>query len=531
MTVVDGSSAPPRPQGLSSTAHALMRAVMAISNDLDLHRVLARLVEASRELTGAQYGALGILGPDGGLAEFITSGIDDQTRRRIGHLPEGRGMLRLLIDDPRPLRLADLSTHAAATGMPEHHPPMRTFLGVPIRIRGTVFGNLYLTEKSEDRPFTAQDEVLVQTLGNAAALVIENARAYGTSERRRQWLEASAELADALQPPISQEQALQEIATRARVAARSYAAAVVQFPAGAHPVISAQDGPEQIDVTDIVREVIDEARMADQQSVALEVELHDQHALVLPLRAHLADPGVLLVVYDQSDRASRFEERELLAAYADQAGLAVDRAQAVADREELAVVSDRVRIARDLHDVVIQRLFAAGLRLESYRQVLKPGDSDVVLGSVIKDLDLTIRDIRTTIFGLQQTDRDSLRAEVHALLTEYTSVLGFAPAFRTHGPIDLLVPDDVGEHLLAVLREGLSNIARHARATDAAVEIAASSDEVVLRVVDGGIGIPEHRVESGLKNARERADLLEGFLEVTPNAGPGTTLTWRSPLT
>lgn len=534
MTVVGqaapGASTAPVDQSLSGSAQALLRAVMAISGDLDLRSVLLRLVEAAAELTSARYGALGVIGGDGSLSEFITTGLDERQREQIGNLPHGDGILGLLIEDPRPLRLKDLNTHPSSTGMPPNHPPMRSFLGVPIRIRGTVFGNLYLTEKSEGRTFTDQDEELVQTLANAAALVIENARAYGLSERRRRWLEASADLGDALQPPITLDEALEAIAVRSRAAARALAAAVVQFPVGHHPVISAHDGPADTDVTDIVRAVIDEARIADQQSVVLEVDLHGRHALVLPLRAHLADPGVLLIVFDRALGTAEPEDREFLGAFADQAGLAVDRAQAFSDREELAVVSERARIARDLHDVVIQRLFAAGLRLESFRKTPRLDEVDAALGGVVKELDLTIRDIRTSIFGLQQQTQDTLRSEIHALLTEYTSVLGFAPALRTHGPIDLLVPENVAEHLLAVLREALSNVARHAHARDAAVEIATSTDEVVLRVIDGGIGIPEHRVESGLKNARERAALLGGVLEITPNVGPGTTLTWRAPL-
>lgn len=521
------------PESLPRSTQALLRAIMAISSDLDLPSVFARLVEAAAELTGAQYGALGVLGPDGNLAEFITTGIDEQQRAAIGPLPHGHGILRQLIDDPVVLRLDDLTDHPASIGMPVEHPEMRTFLGVPILIRGTVFGNLYLTEKSGGRAFTPQDEVLVQTLANTAALVIENARTYGLSERRRHWLEVSAQLADALQPPIDLDTALSEIAQRARLASDAEASAIVQFPAGEHPVVTAHDrrsGTDDDSISDIVRQVIDQARLAEKQSLALQVDLGTRRAIVLPLRAHLADPGVLLMIFDCSKNRTGTELREFLAAYADQAGLAIDRAQAFSGREELVVVSERARIARDLHDVVIQRLFALGLRIEGFRTAPKLGNVDLELSQVVKDLDLTIRDIRTTIFGLQQTSRRSLRAEAHQLLAEYTPVLGFAPVLRTHGPVDLLVPELVAEHLLAVLREGLSNIARHARAKDAAVEIAIAADGVVLRVIDGGIGVPAQRRESGLRNARERAALLGGVLEVTPNVGPGTTMTWSAPL-
>lgn len=221
-------------------------------------------------------------------------------------------------------------------------------------------------------------------------------------ERRRHWMAASAELADALQPPIAIGAALTEVASRARVAARAHVAAIVQFPAGHHPVISAHDGPAGTDVADVVRQVINEARIADEQFVALEVDLPNGHALVLPLRAHLADRGVLLIVLDRPRGATPVEEREFLAAFAEQAALAIDRAEAVSGRERLAVVSERDRIARDLHDVVIQRLFAAGLRIEGFRQDPRPEDLEDTLARIVHDLDLTIRDIRTTIFDLRR---------------------------------------------------------------------------------------------------------------------------------
>lgn len=508
---------------------ALLDAVMGLSSDLDLHSVLARLVSAATTLTGAQYGALGVIGADGDLSDFITTGIDEETRAAIGAEPRGRGLLGLLVHDPRTLRLDDLHVHPSAGGMPANHPEMTTFLGVPIRIRGTVFGNLYLTEKSNGAKFTTEDELMVQALAGAAGLVIENARAYGLSERSRQWLEASAQLADALQPPILLSTALEMVATRARTAARAATAAVVQFPVDGPPVISAVDGSTGPDLAPTLRGVVGEARSADELAFVVEVDLGQQLALVIPLRAHLADPGVLVVIFDRGSAAARFEEREFLASFADQAGLAIDRAQAVADREELAVVSERARIARDLHDVVIQRLFAAGLKLQGI--VRSPGAvaSAKVIESSVNDLDATIRDIRATIFGLQQPEH-SLRGQVHLIIREYAQVLGFEPSLSTHGALDLNITPLVGRHLLAVLREALSNVARHAHAASAAVEVVAASGNVTLIVSDTGVGISVDRVESGLRNVRDRAALLGGSVQIEPNQGPGTTLTWTVPL-
>jgi signal transduction histidine kinase len=512
------------------SSDALLRAVLAISGELDLHSVLIRVVEAAVELTDARYGALGVIGGDGQLCEFLTTGLDADEAAAIGPLPRGEGLLGLLLKDPRPIRLENLSAHPASVGMPSNHPPMSSFLGVPIRIRGTVFGNLYLTDKTTGS-FTDNDEQLVLALAQAAALVIDNARTYGVSERRRQWLEASAELADALQPPIALDEALQAIVARAGATAAARRCAIVQLPEGGHPVISASDGDSTDDLPALVRRVLGDVRIADTQAVAIDVDLGEYVARVIPLRAHLADPGALIAVLGR-DAAGEQGEREMLAAFVDQAGLALDRTQAFADREELAVVKERARIARDLHDVVIQRLFAAGLKMQVLRNADSLGDDriDEVVDDLVGDLDTTIKNIRTTIFGLQQRTRDSLRGEVLDLVEEYAAVLGFKPTLRTHGPIDLMVPDEVREHLLAVLREALSIVARHSGGRSASVDVRVTPSELTLEVSDAGVGIPEQRHESGLRNARERAACLGGSFEVTPNVGQGTTLRWSCPL-
>jgi len=523
-----GPAAPPE------SSDALLRAVLAISGELDLRSVLVRVVEAAVELTDAKFGALGVIGGDGALSEFVTTGLPFEVEAAIGPRPRGEGLLGLLLEDPRPIRIDDLSKHPASAGMPANHPPMGSFLGVPIRIRGTVFGNLYLTDKRTGS-FTEADENSALALARAAALVIDNARTYGLSERRRQWLEASAELADALEPPVALDDALAVIAARARVTSGARLCVIVQLPEGEHPVISASSGAlggdALTELPTLVRRVIDEVRVADTQAVAIDVDLGDSDARVIPLRAHLADPGALIVVLDR-EAAADHEERELLAGFVDQAGLALDRTQAFADREELAVVSERARIARDLHDVVIQRLFAAGLKLQLLRHqdAMSADRADELVDDLVGDLDDTISSIRTTIFSLKQRTRESLRAEVLDLVEEYAAVLGFRPALRIHGPIDLMVSADVGEHLLAVLREALSNVARHARARAAAVEITAGDGVVTLEVSDAGVGIPDERHESGLRNARERALGLGGSLEVAPNEGAGTTLRWACPL-
>ena len=515
---------------LSGPARALLDAVNAISSDLDLHSVLTRIIVSATKLTQAQYGALGVIGGDGGLVEFITTGIDPHTRELIGDLPRGRGILRLLIDEPETIRLDDLSAHPQSFGFPPNHPPMQTFLGVPVRIRGTVFGNLYLTEKAGGVQFTEEDETLVQTLATAAGFVIDNARAYGLSERRRRWLEAAVELTETLQPPVDLELALRQIADAARSVSGAETAAVLSLPAGRSPVIEALDGPADALDSAMLDAVGAAVKHGDAMGDPVDIHIGNHVAVVIPLRAHLAERGALVAVYDTALGLQEVEERELLASFADQAALALDRAQALSDREELAVISDRERIARDLHDVVIQRLFATGLQLQGIRSVAVNPEVVSRLDRAVDDLDLTIRDIRGTIFELQERRSDSLRAEVRALVKEYVPVLGFTPTVRTGGPLDAGVPDEIRGHLLAVLREAVSNIARHALADNAEVDIQVGAGAVRLSVVDDGAGLSSTLTESGLRNARRRAQGLGGSLELTAREPRGTSFVWQVPL-
>jgi signal transduction histidine kinase len=508
----------------------LLNAFIAISSDLDMHSVLDRIVASACELTGAQYGALGVIGNNGELSDFITRGISPELHARIGDLPRGQGLLGELIENPRPLRLDHLQGHPSSFGFPPNHPPMTSFLGVPVRIRGTVFGNLYLTEKAEGGRFTEQDELLIQALATAAGFVIENARAFALSERRRQWLEASVRIGEALQPPIELSRALRQIAIAVRAVTSAAAVAILQRE-GSDYLVSAADGPEVHRTGDLVARLHQEILRCEQTSEEVAVTDGSERTVVLvPLQAHLAASGVLLVLLESGRGFLEGEERNLLISFADQASLALDRAQAVADREELAVVSDRDRIARDLHDLVIQQLFATGLQLQGVRRLTVDQAVTDRIDQAVSDLDGTIRDIRTTIFELQTRSRQSLRADALSLVKEYVPVLGFTPTLRTVGPVDNLVPEGLGTHLLAVLREALSNVARHALAGQAAVEIQVSEGDVLLRIVDDGTGLPDDRHESGLRNVRRRAHELGGTVWLRATKPHGTTLEWRVPL-
>jgi signal transduction histidine kinase len=515
---------------LPDNARALLDAVVAISSDLDLHSVLNRIVVSACQITGARYGALGVIGHGGGLVDFVTHGIDDETHAAIGNLPRGHGVLGLLIDHPEPIRLSNIQDHPKSYGFPPNHPPMERFLGVPVRIRGTVFGNLYLTEKASGGDFTDQDEKLVLALASAAGFVIENARDYAQSERRRQWLEATAQINDALQPPVRLDDALRQIAIGARRVSGASAVAVVRRSAESVHEIAAWDGRRSDDLTPLVRSLEAHITGAEEEATVVVIPQGAERTVVLvPLRAHLAPDGVLMVVLDAGRGSLESDEAELLASFADQASLALDRAQAISDRQELMLVSDRDRIARDLHDLVIQRLFATGLALQGARRIASSEEVRERIDSAVADLDVTIRDIRSTIFELQHGHELSLRADVRGLVKEYVPVLGFTPMVRTSGPLDTAVPQGVAEQLLAVLREALSNVARHAEADAAVVEVEARDSEVMLRVADNGRGLPAERHESGLRNARRRASDNGGRLRLLPEEPHGTVLEWTVP--
>jgi signal transduction histidine kinase len=522
---------PPEPsESLPASSRALLEAVTAISSDLDLHSVLTRIIEAATQLTHARYGALGVIGSDAFLVEFVTTGIDEPGRAAIGDLPHGRGILGLLIHHPEPLRLDDLAQHPQSAGFPPNHPPMGSFLGVPVRIRGTVYGNLYLTEKAGGQAFTDDDQALVESLATAAGFVIDNARAYGLSERRRQWLEASAELSEALQPPIQLERALSEVARAARAMTGAAATAVRRLADGitVHTVVAE---PAALDVVERTLASLDDEPWPRPDSAPVDLELGEFQATLVPLRTHLVGSGLLVMLFERPAAPMAYEERSLLASYADQAGLAVDRAQAIEDRAELAVTSDRERIARDLHDLVIQRLFATGLQLQGVGLMVTGAEVSARLDEAVEALDLTIKDIRGTIFELQRRDLGaSLRADIRNLTREYGPLLKFRPTVQTVGPVDTVVSAEIREQLLPVLREALSNLARHADAEHAEIALTVDDVEVRLAVVDDGVGIGALATESGLRNARRRASALGGALELTQREPRGTSFVWRVPL-
>ena len=531
----------------------LLDAVVGLAADLDLDSVLQRIVRVACQLADAQYGALGVLGAgqDRRLRAFVTHGLTDEQRAKIGDLPRGHGILGVIIDSPEPLRLDRLSDQPKSYGFPPNHPPMNTFLGVPVRIRDKVFGNLYLTEKQSGAGFTTEDEEIVVALAAAAGVVIENARLYEESARRQRWLEAAAEITAALLGEVRRDEAMALVADRAREVAGADVAAVLLRHEGGRLLVEVTSGslPDDAAGTEVptkgtvVGTVLDEGEPVvldqtalDERLAGLGMSVADGwpllgSAVLLPLRGAGPAAGVLMVGWSP-DRQHEFRTTDmaLLASFAEQAALALQIAQAQEDRGRWAVFEDRDRIGRDLHDLVIQRLFAVGLTLENAsRLTIRPEVTSRITGAV-DDIDATIKDIRRTIFELSAPPSSSdLRVELAEAVALVVPVLGFAPRLQTDGPVDSIVRGELRSHLLAVVREALSNAARHAHATQVEVHLSVG-DDVVLTVTDDGIGVPDGGRRSGMRNLAERAESFGGSFEVRrANSDGGTVATWRVP--
>jgi signal transduction histidine kinase len=524
----------------------LFHAVVSISSHLDLDGVLLRVVETAAELAGAEYAALGVVDPAGDerLSQFVTTGISPDAAARIGHLPQGRGVLGLLIREPRPIRLTDLTSHPASAGFPSEHPPMHAFLGVPISVGGDVFGNLYLTEKRGGGAFTDDDEQVVLTLASAAGLAVQNARLYEQSRRRQQWLEAGTAITTQLLSGTPAHEVLPEVVRQARdLGDAELALVALTNPDGTLTVVAADgEGADAVLRRDLPSESLTAAVMADGIPVAIGDVHGDSRVwpgllgdlgvgpgLFVPLGARGQAVGTLVVTRTTGGRSFADDELRVIESFAAQAALALRLGSAAADREQLAVLGDRDRIARDLHDLVIQRLFAVGLSLEGATRSASPDLADR-LRAAVDDLDTTIKEIRTAVFALQApapAAGEGVRAAVLHAATASARMLGFEPSVVFEGPVDLLVDARPGEQLLAVLREALANVARHAGATRVSVVVAADVDRVALMVSDDGRGI-QGEPRGGLLNLARRAEDLGGTFEVGRGA-VGTVLRWSAP--
>ena len=528
----------------------LLAATRTIAADLSLPVLLRRIVEAGCELVGARFGALAVVRPDNQPTELITVGVDQQTVARIGHLPHGVGILGRLITDPRPLRLEELGSHPDFVGFPAGHPPMSSFLGVSIRVRDKVFGSLYLTEKTPVGAFSAEDEELLGALAAAAGVAIENARLYEAAQRRQRWLKVSVEIVGELLAGKSVP--LRLIAARARRMADADLAAIL-VPLADEPeslLVAAADGvgasalrgrlvPRDrslagqalADDRDLV---VDDASATDRDYQSTDIRFGPTVVVRVP-GAGEGQPGVLLLSREPGARRFDPDELDMAAGFAGHTGLALELSHAQEARRRLVQHEDRDRIARDLHDLVIQRLYATGIGMNSLAGRTPEPAARERLSELTDEVDGTIQAIRQTIYHLQHAGDDAaLRAQVLAVVRDVTPALGCTPDLQLDGPLDTLVSSHVAEHVAAVLREALSNVGRHAQATSVEVSVSvADLAHLTVAVTDDGVGLADPQRTSGLGNMRSRAEQLGGGCTITSPVTPdgrGTRVHWAVPL-
>ncbi|MEU9499156.1 GAF domain-containing protein [Streptomyces sp. NPDC048196] len=559
-------------QGLSSELTArvpqLLEAMRTVGAGLDLHITLDRIVQTAAELADARYAAIGIIDDAReGLSDFVTYGVGAQEHERIGALPDGhkgllgalpdghKGLLGALVHDPQPLRLADLTQDPRSAGFPPEHPPMRTFLGVPIRVQGEIFGNLYLTEKRGGGEFSEGDLHMVRVLATEAGIAIGNARMYAATRQRERWIDGSVAVTTELLAGSDVDDALAVVAEQARKLADS-AAGIVLLPddeGGLEIVAVSADDPTGILGTHIPPDSPVARQLLDGEPVFVDDSASDPRmvtdiaarfgpSMLLPLKSGGRVLGTLATPRSRGARPFSAAERTLATQFAAQAALALVLADAQRDRERLAVYEDRDRIARDLHDLVIQRLFATGMMLEGAQRRSVVPEVAAGIGKAVDELDVTIQEIRTAIFALQQGPVEApsgLRTRVLREIGTAAVPLGFQPSAHFVGPVDSRIGELTGKNLIAALREALSNAFRHAHASridvvvDATVRLPDGTEGVRLTVADDGIGIPSGGRRSGLRNLTKRAESLGGSSTYGPGVGEdgaGTTVVWEAPL-
>lgn len=527
----------------------LLEAVVAVAEDLSLEAVLNRVVTSACQLLQARYGALGVLGEDNALSHFITVGIDDELAQRIGPLPTGHGVLGLLITEPAPLRLQDLSQHPNAYGFPRHHPPMKSFLGVPVRVRDVVFGNLYLTEKAGGGDFTPEDEDLAVALAAAAGVAIENARLYEDARRRASWLEACMDVTGRMlggdQTGLPENSPLDLIAARAlRESAASLALILVPSSPGGPYVVAGTAGEPGADfagmsLTMDVPEVREVGRNGtsvclddSEELLGLGGNAGPAKLLIVDLSAQGAHHGLLVLARSPGAGIFPKTDVEMGAVFGSHVALALALERIHRLREQVVVFSDRDRIARDLHDLVIQRLFAAGLSIQSLRRFTTGESALNRIDAVTEELDTSIRDLRNTIYSLQASthEREPLSGRILQSIHAGAKSLPHMPHLTLAGPVDSLTDESTINHLLAVVSESLSNAVRHSKARSINISVAVHNSRLTLEVVDDGCGFKDPASGNGLMNMARRAAEMNGTSTITSAPGQGTSLTWSVPL-
>lgn len=524
----------------------LLEAVVAVAEDLSLDAVLERVVQSACRLLHARYGALGVIGDDGALSHFITVGIDQEMAHRIGPLPTGHGVLGLLISEPRPLRLHDLHNHPESYGFPANHPPMKSFLGVPVRVRDVVFGNLYLTEKEDGSDFSAEDEGLAVALAAAAGVAIENARLYDDARRRARWLEACMDVSGLM---LSSDRdytsgGLDPIASRALQESGSQLALLVA-PAtdGRGHIVAGAAGKRSLQFSGrslrldspLLESVLDGGEpVVLENASALFGEIDGGITgplLAVALSTQGAHHGLLLLSRDPNALRYARTDIEMGAVFGSHVALALELARVHRLREELLVFTDRDRIARDLHDLVIQRLFAAGLSVQSLARFTKDELATERIRNITGELDEAIRSLRDTIYSLKSSsgEMELLSGRIRRVTRSSAKSMPFTPRLIITGPVDAVTPDKA-DNVVAVVSEGLSNAIRHSGADIISVSVGVVKSRVTVVITDNGAGFAEPEKRRGLANLEDRARMLDGECTITSAPDAGTSLEWSVPL-
>jgi two-component system, NarL family, sensor histidine kinase DevS len=523
----------------------LVEAMLVITSGLELDATLRRIVETAIQLVDARYGALGVRGHGHDLVEFVYRGIEDDTRALIGHLPQGRGVLGVLIDDPRPIRLDNIQQHPASVGFPPNHPPMRTFLGVPVKIRDEVFGNLYLTEKANAQPFDEDDEVLVEALAAAAGIAIANARLYAQSRARQAWIEAARDIATEMLSGAEPATVFALIAEKALKLADA-TATMVAVPVEADPpdagtielVVTETSGALSIPAEDtltvtgtLVNDVfLDRTpRRLDNLDLAIGGLTDPGPALVLPLRVADTAAGVLVVLRSAGSPRFTDEQLDMMAAFAGQAGLAWQLATSERRMRELDVLTDRDRIARELHEHVIQRLFAVGLAMQATVPLARSPEVQRRLSDQVDDLQGVIQDIRTAIFGLHSTPSGAtrLRQRLEEAIAE-CSVAGLRTMVQFVGPVSV-VDATLADHAEAFVRAAVGDATRQPNVTRLSVTVEVG-DELRIKLAADGQRVPDEATVNDLAEMRRVAEEVGGNVTVETGPDGETILRWSVPL-
>ena len=525
---------------------ALVEAALALSSDLSLPVVLQRIIDLATEITQARYGALGVIGPGARITQFITTGITPEEHRAIGDLPIGRGLLGYLIEDARPLRLRNLSEHPRSVGFPKNHPPMYSFLGAPVMARGQVFGNIYLTEKQGADEFDEDDEKTLVALATHAGVAIGNSQLYEETRRRERSLDAVREVNTAILSGVARDDVLQLVARRAReLAGADLATLAIPTDEPGMLRITVADGSHAKDLRgmevpvegSVSGDVIKSGRPVSVADASKDPRTYQAMirrgqigpAVFVPLTRGGQAFGTLAVAHLIGGAPFPDEAMLLVATFADQAALALEYARAQSQLQRLVVMDDRERIATELHDGVIQSLFAVGLGLQATALRVTDAQAEARIEEAVTEIDQAIRDLRNYIFGL----RPGILADRHLdqALRDIADDLAAKNGIEISVTIDSAVAAELSSsagEIVQLAREALSNVGRHSGAANAHLGLTREGRVTVLEIRDDGKGFDASRRQpaghQGLANIRKRANSLGGEVQIHSRAKIGTTV-------